>query len=168
MKRLFNSKIFLAWGFIIFLSALLAGCSGYGKLVQPASCGMNVAIDELVENSRQYDVFYSGTESCPCSVLFDPKDDPNSIQTNYRWRPVDELAMLYRLINSMRENKPGAARLRVIQGKDNDLYGFIYTFGENKVKHVGGGKHAVEVYPFQSATINSGGSAASGDAEEGC
>jgi hypothetical protein len=173
MKKLSKSKIFLTSGFIIFLSALLTSCSGYGKLVQPASCGMNVAIDELVENSKQYDVFYSGTESCPCAVLFDPKDDPNTIQTSCQWKPVDELAMLYRIINSMRENKPEAARLRVIQGKDNVLYGFIFTFGEDTVKHVGGGKHAVEVYPFQSATIKSGGGrtrggAAAGAAEQGC
>jgi uncharacterized membrane protein YgcG len=167
MDRLFKTQIFVWVVLILFLPALMAGCLGYGKLAKPRSCGMDLTLDEVVQGSQKYNIFYSGTRTQPRSVLFDPKDDLKSIQAGDGWKPVDDTGMLYQILNSLQKDQKKAARFRAVQGEDNAVYGFIYTSGNNTVKNVRGGRNIVMVYPDLELGIGGGSGDSSGAGDGG-
>jgi uncharacterized membrane protein YgcG len=158
MNGSFRSKAIFTGICILFLPVLLAGCFGYGKLVTPKSVGMDITLDDVVENSPRYNIFYSGIESKADAVLFDPKDDPKRIQTSDIWKPIDKLETLYQILNSIQEDSKKSARFSAIRGADKHVYGFIYTHQRNTVKQVRGNQDAVEVYPDINIGITGGGS----------
>jgi uncharacterized membrane protein YgcG len=163
MDRLFKTQIFVWVVSVLFLPALMAGCFGYGKLAKPRSCGMDLTLDEVVQGSQKYNIFYSGTQAQPQAVLFDPKDDLKSVQAGEGWKPVDDTRILYQILNSLQKDQKKAARFRAVQGGDNAVYGFIYTSGNHTVKNVRGNQNIVMVYPDLELGIGGGSGDSGGD-----
>jgi hypothetical protein len=114
-----------------FLMGLPSGCStmkGYGKLGFPQTTEPKMTLDQLVENWKDYDVYYSGVwEGYVYGVMFDPKNDDRKLVGHKWWEPVEtqeDLAQMIRWINSF----PFEPQLWKILSPDNRLHGFIYTF----------------------------------------
>ncbi|MGD9038635.1 MAG: hypothetical protein PVH82_03280 [Desulfobacteraceae bacterium] len=113
------------------LTGLISGCStikGYGKLGFPQTTEPKMTLDQLVENWKDYDIYYSGVwEGYVYGVMFDPKNDDRKLVGHEWWAPVqtqEDLAQMIRLINSF----PFEPQLWKILSPDNRLHGFIYTF----------------------------------------
>lgn len=114
-----------------FLMGLPSGCStmkGYGKLGFPQTTEPKMTLDQLVENWKDYDIYYSGVwEGYVYGVMFDPKNDDRKLVGHKWWEPVqtqEDLAQMIRWINSF----PFEPQLWKILSPDDRLHGFIYTF----------------------------------------
>ena len=113
-----------------FLVGLTSGCStpkGYGKLGYAETTEPKMTLDQLVENRKDYDVYYSGVwEGYVYGVMFDPKNDERKLVGHEWWAPVEtqeDLSQLIRLINAFAVEP----QLWKILSPDNQIHGFIYT-----------------------------------------
>ena len=148
MKASFKSTLLVVIASILILPVLLTGCFGnYGGMVSLKSYGMEITLDELMQNHMQYHIFYSGPETNPFAVLFDPKDEQKSIQTGKYWQQIKNQDILKKIISAMQMDSTHEVEFNVIKGKDNAFYGIMYTFGHTTIKHVEDNPNAVEAYP---------------------
>ena len=137
----------------LIIAFFVTGCAGtYGNLVSVGNYGMDVTLEDLIENHDKYHIYYSGPSlySTPYAVLFDPKDDLKNIRTHEFWEPIVHPTILKRMIKAMVLEQEVNARLKVIKGNDHVFYGLIYTFDYAVIKQVEGDPDSVEVYPVNT------------------
>ncbi len=127
----FPSRV-LALAVVVSALALAAGCItriGYGR-ISPAT--PDKTIDDLVEDWRNYHVYYSGlNQDRPSGLMFDPRHDDRELMGN-RWEPVNDRATLDKIVMWLRANDSFKPRLLRIIGPEQVLYGYVYT-GWNQV-----------------------------------
>ena len=126
------------------------GCAGmYGQMVMPGYYGMEVKLEELIQNYEKYHVYFSGPDTTPFAILFDPKDDQKNIKTHKYWEPIVHPTILKRKIRAMQMDEVKMPGLQVVKGYDNTYYGLMYTFYHTTtvVKQIEGDPKTVEVYP---------------------
>jgi hypothetical protein len=116
---------------IAFLATLTFGCAapkGYGKLGYAQTKEPKMTLEQLVKYSKDYDIYYSGVhDKYVYGVMFDPKNDERKLVGHEWWEPVEtqeDLSELILWINVL----PFEPMLWKILDRDNQLYGFIYTF----------------------------------------
>ncbi len=108
---------------------LFAGCSGYGKTMMVRK-GMPVTLDELVNNSDDYNVYYHGNNPYLVSgIIFEPKNDGKTLVLGGLWVKEDDNRVIANVIEQIRRNDfPGyLPKHYQILGSDNGMYGYIYT-----------------------------------------
>jgi hypothetical protein len=115
---------------IAFLLSITSGCATtqqYGKLGYAQTTEPKMTLEQLVENWKDYDIYYSGVhDKYVYGVMFDPKDDERKLVGHEWWEPVEtqeDLSELILWINVL----PFEPMLWKILDPDNQLYGFIYT-----------------------------------------
>jgi hypothetical protein len=129
-----NWKKSLFLGLLIaFLMGLASGCStlkGYGKLGFTGTTKPKMTLDQLVENWKDYDIYYSGiNEDYVFGIMFDPKNDARKLVGHKWWEPVESQEQLRQSILWMNIFKSFRYEpiLWEILSPDNKLHGFIYT-----------------------------------------
>ncbi len=113
----------------VLLVFLFAGCSGYGKTMMVRK-GMPVTLDELVNNSDDYNVYYHGNNPYLVSgIIFEPKNDGKTLVLGGLWVKEDDNRVIANVIEQIRRNDfPGyLPKHYQILGPDNGMYGYIYT-----------------------------------------
>jgi hypothetical protein len=126
-----NLKKCLYLGLITaLLIGLTSGCSTtqqYGKLGFAQTAEPKMTLDQLIENWKDYRIYYSGVwEGHVYGVMFDPRDDDRELVGHEWWAPVEtqeDLSQMIRLINVY----PLEPQLWKILSPDDQLHGFIYT-----------------------------------------
>ena len=113
-----------------FLMGLISGCStgkGLGKLGYAQATEPKMTLDQLVENWKDYDIYYSGiSEGDIYGVMFDPKYDENKLVGHEWWVPVEtqeDLSQKIKFIDAFAVEP----QLWTILSPDDQLHGFIYT-----------------------------------------
>ena len=92
-----NRRSNLALASILIVLALVAGCAGaYVNMKVEDKGGM--AVETLVNNWQNYNVYYLGDFANPYVVLFDPKDDGKTIKVADRWERVPSQADARRMV----------------------------------------------------------------------
>ena len=129
-----NWKNSLCLGVVIaFLVGLISGCStmkGYGKLGFVGTTEPKMTLDQLVDNWKDYDIYYSGiNKDYVYGIMFDPKNDTRKLVGHKWWEPVETLEQLRQSILWMNIFKSFRYEpiLWKILSPDNQLHGFIYT-----------------------------------------
>ena len=151
MRISFNNMPAAVVSITLILAVFVTGCAGtYGGMVSVGSYGMGITLEELIRNHEKYHIYYSGPDTTPFAVLFDPKDDQKNIQTGKLWEPIGYPSVLKRMIRAMQIEHEREADLKVIKGYDNTFYGFMYTFNNTVIKHIENDPNTVEVYPATS------------------
>lgn len=115
------------------LLVLLSGCATYGKVLLEPRTGSYMTIEKLEENWDQYTVHSTDywREGNPGGILFDPKDDQNTL-TSGAWREVGDQQSLSQLINSIQGSR---GRLYRIIGPEDEIFGYLYMYVKpNRVK----------------------------------
>lgn len=109
---------------------LISGCSGYGKLKYRSQYREKVTIQELIENSDDYHIHYSGYAINNSSgIMFDPKKDGKTLTPSDRWTSVEDRKRVTEVVSWLQlHNHPGYyLRLYKILGPDDQLYGYLFT-----------------------------------------
>ena len=115
-------------GFVMLF--VLAGCAGklgYGSVKLAALEGDQMTIDDLLENLKDYDVYFSGLDSRqPYGILFDKKGDDRKITSQFWYKLEDERAVseMVQWMNSFYRSGP---RLFRVRGADNQFYGYAFS-----------------------------------------
>lgn len=126
-----NLKRYLYFSLVTaFLTTLTSGCSTtqqYGKLGYAQTTDPKMTLEELVENWKDYHIYYSGVwEGYVYGVMFDPKNDGRELVGHEWWAPVEtqeDLSQMIRLIYAF-QLEP---QLWKILSPDNQLHGYIFT-----------------------------------------
>lgn len=111
------------------LAVMLAGCAGgYGNLREVDKGEM--AVDTLVSNYQNYNVYYLGDFSIPYAVLFDPKEDGKTVKVGDRWEKVptqDTASKQVGQISTLIGRGVNMPRLWKLVGTDGSVFGYVYT-----------------------------------------
>lgn len=118
---------------VAFLATLTYGCAtpkGYGKLGFTQTTEPKMTLNQLVENWKNYDIYYSGVHrNYVIGIMFDPKDDERKLVGHEWWEPVqteEDLHHLILMVNIFRSFRYEPMLWKILD-RDNQLYGFIYT-----------------------------------------
>ncbi len=109
---------------------LISGCSGYGKLKYQIQYREKVTIQELIENSDDYHIHYSGYAINNSSgIMFVPNKDGKTLKPSDRWSSVEDRERVTEVVSWLQiHNHPGYhLRLSKILGPDDQLYGYLFT-----------------------------------------
>jgi hypothetical protein len=117
----------------VFLATLTFGCvtpKGYGKLGFTQTTEPKMTLDQLVENWKDYDIYYSGVHrDYVIGIMFDPKDDERKLVGHEWWEPVETQEDLHHyilMINFFKSFRYEPMLWKILD-RDNQRYGFIYT-----------------------------------------
>lgn len=116
------------------LLLLLAGCAGLGPSSQapPSSRDIDISLQELKNNFRDYTVYYSGKRHNPSAILFVPGQGDSQLQLHWDWYPIEQPALLHRLLDTIDKIYP---RLYLLLAPEEEKTGhrevlaYIYTPG---------------------------------------
>ncbi|MFC1822071.1 hypothetical protein ACFL9T_05140 [Thermodesulfobacteriota bacterium] len=94
--------------------------------IEPASGPFyEMTIEVLIENWKNYDIYYTGTAGEPFALLFDPlNDDKNLMQDN--WHRADNQKDIKKLVGWIGQDEDYPYPY-VILDADDQMYGYIYT-----------------------------------------
>jgi hypothetical protein len=125
-----NRRMKIALAGILAVFALTAGCTGagnYGNMRVEDKGGM--AVETLVNNSQNYNVYYAGTPGYPVAVLFDPKADGKTVKVADRWQSVTDQATISKHVQIIGMHGYGAniPRLWKLLGQNESVFGYVYT-----------------------------------------
>lgn len=126
-----NIKKHIYLALIGFLSIiLLTGCSGYGTLRYHSESGENISIEDLIANSNNYHIYYSGyAENNSSGIMFDPKNDTKTLSPSRRWIKIEGRERVSEVVSwiMIYDNPGNAPALRSIHGPGGQLYGYLFT-----------------------------------------
>ncbi len=84
-------------------------------------------IEALVENWRDYDVYYAGPSIGSASaVIFDLKGDKRSLQLK-NWYPVHDQEVLQDLVRWLSANIMFEPTLYELTGPNGEFFGYVFT-----------------------------------------
>ncbi len=112
------------------LTKLMLGCAPYGSLLPVGGAGDPVTVDQLVEQSEQFRVFYAGyAVNNPSGILFDPVGDDRHLIPSPRWSEITGRDTAAEVVGWLRiQSGPGYfPALSRIVGPDGELYGYLFT-----------------------------------------
>jgi hypothetical protein len=115
----------------------LAACADSAKYGRFRPVKSEVTIHQLVNNWRNYNVYWAGVNVRNVNaILFDPKDDDRKFSTQGNWSPVHteaQLAELIRWINVFRTMPPD---LYEITGPGRRFFGYVFMLTSSPVIRV--------------------------------
>jgi hypothetical protein len=137
-KRREYVSIFIIMTLIFFIS----GCANYGKLrvesrnanhiastYSSTRYGENMTIDKLVNNWKNYDIYYAGfRQDRATGIMFDPKNDDLKLLGDW-WEKIDSkesLDFVLKWMNFPRDFFEIIPLYRMI-GPGEKVYGYMYT-----------------------------------------
>ena len=109
---------------------LMYGCAGYGKIRHLSGAGDKLTVQELIENSNDYNIYYSGYDTNnPSGILFDPKRDNKTLVPSDRWIKVESRETASEIVSWIQVQDfpwymPG---LLSILDSDDQFYGYVFT-----------------------------------------
>lgn len=113
-------------GIVILIFVFAGGCAqNYGKINKQTGTGDKVTLAELRENWEDYDVYYGMRSGRRASaIIFDPKDNGTRL-TGDSWKKIEDQGNLDARTKEI-DDQYSYARVRIIQGADNQAFGYIY------------------------------------------
>jgi hypothetical protein len=123
----------------LFLIALIiSGCASlqknYGKLKSLPKGESKMIIQDLIDKSEEYDIYYYDSRS-PSSVgiMFDPKNNDTALVGD-TWKKITDEETLLKTLNWIKRDR----FFRKIIGPDGRFYGYIYnSYGHVTLKMIG-------------------------------
>lgn len=124
--RRYIPVFFIAGLLLVFLISGCALRTGYGKFRLQPRDGVEVTVQYLLENWKDYTVYYAGSSiGNPGGIMFDPKGD-NRTLTGDTWIKVEDRRTLSELIGWMKTYHEYNPQIWRILGPDDELYGYLY------------------------------------------
>ena len=123
-------KLFHVTIITIISAIIIIGCSGYGKLLIESKNKAGVTIDELIENSDEYDIHHFGHgEKFVSGIIFDPKKDNKKLLPGDRWVGIDEQTTISDIVKRIKGSDfpRFVPTLYKIVGPDGVFYGYLFT-----------------------------------------
>ena len=114
----------------IISAIIITGCSGYGKLVIESKNEAEVAIEKLIKNSDDYDIYYFGrSEKFVSGIIFDPKKDNKKLLPGDMWVKTNEQTTISDIVKRIKGSDfPGfSPTLYKIVGPDGVFFGYLFT-----------------------------------------
>lgn len=119
--------LIILMGLVLFTGCVIR--MGYGRIT---AAPKEKTIEGLLENWKDFDVYYSGLNpDRPSGLMFDPKHDDREL-IGKRWEPVHDREAIERIVMWLGVNDVFQPRLLRILGPEQVLYGYVYT-GWNQV-----------------------------------
>ena len=105
----------------------LSGCAGYDGRLRYSAQGV-VGIQDLIDNHRNYRVFFAGRAVyLPTALAFDPKDDDLTLTFHESWATVKTSTLMEEVAKWLLLDPYYRPYLYEIYGTDDRFYGYIYT-----------------------------------------
>lgn len=106
---------------------ICAGCAGYGHARYQGLVQGHDMLETMMANFEVYHVYYSGmSESFPSGIIFDPKDDDNTVAQK-GWIRVETRGKAWELVRNLERFHHLRPLLYALVGEDGRHYGYIYT-----------------------------------------
>jgi len=124
---------FRKYKFVILLAIVSAiffsGCSSFGRLGLQPTEGNGITLDDLIENSSDYDIYYWGYDTDNASgIIFDPKGDKNTLKVGEGWTTVERRETVSEIVKWLDfRDFNYDPRLYRILGPDNKVFGYSFT-----------------------------------------
>ena len=108
---------------------LICGCSGFGKLRLPSPSDDKLTLDDLVNNSSDYDIYYWGYDLDNASgIVFDPKGDANILEVGFGWEKIEGREAVATVVKwvDIRDVDYTPTLYRIL-GPDDAFFGYLFT-----------------------------------------
>ena len=115
---------------IIIISAIINGCSGYGKLIIESKNEDEVIIEKLIKNSDDYDIHYFGYgKKFVSGIIFDPKKDNKKLLPGEMWMEINEQTTVADIVKRIKSSdlRGFSPTFYRIVGPDGGFYGYLFT-----------------------------------------
>jgi hypothetical protein len=116
---------------ITMISAMIiTGCLGYGKLIIESKNKDEVAIENLINNSEDYDIHYFGLgKKFVSGIIFDPKKDNKKLLPGDRWVEINEQTTISDIVKRIKGSdlRGFNPTFYKIVGPDGGFYGYLFT-----------------------------------------
>ena len=153
-------KRFLFFGMGMIALAVVSGCASLGSLgsssqVFPSSLGLDVNIEQLRVDARDYDVYYSGPQYNPSAILFVPEKKRLVLQLDKDWKNVAPGPDLDELFWKIEMGNPNQVKLKAVvppregERTAKDVLAYIYTEGYASLKVLGPQSYKLRDVPEQ-------------------
>ncbi len=115
---------------LLLISYSVPAMARYGKLRYQSGYGEEVTIKDLIENSDDYNIFYSGyAVDNPSGIMFDPKKDDKTLVPTDRWKEIENKETVSEVVSWIQIHDfpsyyPGLYR---VLGPDDQFYGYLFT-----------------------------------------
>jgi len=124
-------KLFHVNVIIIILAIIIAGCSGYGKLVIKSKNEAEGTIEKLIKNSDNYDIHHFGNgKKFVSGIIFNPKKDNKKLMLGDMWVEINEQTTISDIVKRMKGSddlRGFNPTLYEIVGPDGVFYGYLFT-----------------------------------------
>ncbi len=118
---------------------LMYGCAGYGKIRPLPGDGDKLTVQELIENSDDYNIYYSGySTNNPSGILFDPKRDNKTLVPGDGWIKVEGRETVSEIVSWIQilDFPWYMPELFSILDSDEQSYGYLFTGWHHLVSKV--------------------------------
>ncbi len=114
-------------GIVFLIFVLIVGCSGPNRNIRKQTDNEDkVTLAKLIEDFDDYDIYYTTRSGRWASaIMFDPKDDGKTLVGDW-WVKIDDQEGLSESIRQIRMWYDNYARVLVIEGPENQTFGYIY------------------------------------------
>ena len=116
-------------GIAVLILALIMGCSGsYGNIRKQTGTEGKVTIAELRDNWDDYDIYYGRRSNRYAdAIMFDPKDNSTKLSGD-SWIKIEDQETLDKILKDVLVVY-NYARVYLIEGADNQVFGYMYYPG---------------------------------------
>ena len=102
------------------------GSSNYAKVRNIADERKDVTIDSLIEDWKNYDIYYAGLDvRLPLGIVFDPKDNSTKL-TGSQWKKVEDKKILIEITRWIYIHTLFSPYLVELWGPGNRFLGYLY------------------------------------------
>ena len=116
----------------IVLMSIIVGCVQDRAKIRNESA---LTISDLVNNRKNYDVYYAGSPGRPIGLLFDPKNDGFKLVGD-QWRQVEDEGMLSSLVRAV---LPGSNPSSITSRSNDKIIGYYCsTKYTSTTQYIGG------------------------------
>jgi len=140
--KLLNNYRFLSFFLIaLIISSCASWQQNYGKLRILPKGQNEVTIQDLIDNWKDYNIYYSdkydGFDArSPLGIMFDPKNN-DTVLVGDRWKKVEDQETLIEMTQWIYPTTQYEPWLNEILGPDGRFYGYLYySYGFATIKVV--------------------------------
>ena len=127
---------------LFLIAIVINGCASwqknYGKLESLPKGESKMLIQDLIDKSEEYDIYYYNSRTPPLfGIMFDPKNNDTALVGDYTWKKITDEETLLKTVNWIKHDR----YFRKIIGPDGRFYGYIYNnYGHVALKKIGDNK----------------------------
>ena len=139
MEKMKKYKLLGVFLIVLIISGFVSCSTNYGRLRILPKNQNQVTIQDLIDNWKDYDVYYSDKDEGynvhrPLGIMFDPKNNDTKLVGD-RWKKVKNQKDLIVMTKWIYANTHYEPWLNEILGPDGKFYGYLYySYGFATIK----------------------------------